>query len=155
MSNEKNHITIAKIIRKELKARGIVGKVTARFTVDYTVKIQVYDVSPSDYKSLREFVNDYRYNPHVTDIPPNHQIDETLPKVGYLTMSNNFSAALYQSALDYVTNKCNLPALSYNNVKPNDPIAIASDVDYSVGEVLLGVLTGSNCHTFHYWEEAV
>ena len=155
MSNETNHITIAKIIRKELKARGIVGKVAAKFQTDYTVTVQVQDASPSDYKSLKEFVNDYRYNPRVSDTPPNHQVDEKLPKVRYLFISNSFSDGLYQRALDYVTNKCNLPALSYNDVKPNDPIAIASDVDYCVGEVLLGVLTGSNCHTFHYWEEAV
>lgn len=149
-----NHVEVAKSIRHYLKARGISAKVNSNQKGGCpTVKVTVYDVSPKTYLELEIYLNHYRYQEHAS-LPIDDTLASELPKVEYLFMVNHFTETVRQRALNYIAAKTNTPAIDYSNINFQATFKVYDDMHDTIGNILMKVLNGSNCYTFHFWDEA-
>ena len=147
------HVEVAREIRAHLKQKGIKGKVRSSHKgLTSRVDVDVQDMNPSDYHALKCYLNDFRWYPHETlerHTPPR---DESMPKVGALFVSIDFSASLYQEAMDYITTTIGSPAHTLDMDNLGLVLDIPDNEGEPIGAVLRRVLLGGRSyHTFCFW----
>lgn len=103
MSNLSTHAQVAKIIRKELKARNIVAKVKSSNSSLHTcIYIYTNDLSPATIESLQKFVDDYESDSYdsLADYHGVKSNPKKLPRVTYINIQNSLSDETMQRAYE-------------------------------------------------------
>lgn len=145
---------VARLIRKYLKLRGIKAKVSSNQKASTgAVKVELYDVDPKTYHELEAYMNHYRYVAHAS-LPVDDALAATLPKVQYLHISREFTDSVCQRALNYIAAKTNTAVIDYASIDFKATFKVCDDMQDTIGDILHKVLRGTNCYTFHFWDEA-
>ena len=147
-----SHTDVARSIEQYLQARGVSARITSHAKGGcHTVKVIIFDARPKVFEELELYLNHYRYQP-LASLPLNEALEEVLPKVEYLFVVNHFTDNLRQQALDYIAKKSNLPAIEYKTIDFQASLKVSESKHDVLGDVLLKVLRGLDCHTYRFWD---
>lgn len=99
-----DHAAVAAIIRRELKQRGIRGRVkSSAYSGGTSVSVHVTDLPPAQCLALREFCSPYEYGSFdgMTDCYEYTNARDDIPQVKYLFVDNEASPEMERRVWDY------------------------------------------------------
>lgn len=125
---------VASIIRKEIKARGLIGTVKASQAAGTTsVSVILQDACPKDLAELEQFTKPYKYG-HFDGMTDSYEYSNSrddIPQVRFLRVSAKFSDEIKQKALNAITAHFDLDAITLNDY-PIRPITCLESLDMNV-----------------------
>lgn len=134
------HAAAAKMIRAEMKKRGIKGRVrSSTFSMGDSVTVTVEDLLPGVVKELEAFVNQFKYGHFdgMTDMYAYSNRREDIPQVKYVTVNAHYSHEMKQEAWEYLRTW-----LAGYEDKP-ESYTEAQRCDYDISSNVYRVLNGS------------
>ena len=98
----------AKMMRQELKARGIKGRVTSRsYSMGSSMDVVILeDVHPDVYESIKEYSRQFQYGHFdgMIDLYEMSNCRDDIPQVKHVFVSIEYSAELKQKVWNYIRN---------------------------------------------------
>ena len=148
-----NHAQVAKIIRAQIKAEGLKGKVRASGTRGASsVSVKLLNASPAQVESLKQSTLKYRYG-RFNGMTDGYEITnsrEDLPQVAYLWIESEFDDEHKQRALDSLSARFNLPAMTVDAI-PTNLIVMREPTNMYVA--MTQVLKGSHSPHIKFWAD--
>jgi hypothetical protein len=99
------HAAAAKLIRKEIKARGLKARVTSQtYAGGNSVHIHFEDLKPSVFDSINSFCNKFQYGSFdgMTDSYNYDNRNDELPQVRFVTATNNLSDIMREMVYAFI-----------------------------------------------------
>lgn len=150
-----HHAQVAKIIRTHLKEQGLKGKVRAEGTRGASsVSVNLFNASPAQVESVKQFAMKYKYGRFdgMTDGYNITNSRDDIPQVAYLWVEASFDDEHKQRALDSLSARFNLPAMSVDAI-PTNLIVMKEPTNMHIA--VSQVLKGSHSPHILFWADDV
>ena len=147
------HAQVAKIIRTYLKTQGLKGRVSASGTRGATsVSVGLINASPAQVADVKQFVLKYKYGRFngMTDGYDMTNSRDDIPQVAYIWVEGRFDDEHKQRALDSLSARFDLPAMSVDAI-PTNLIVMCEPTNMYVA--MTQVLCGSHSPHIKFWAD--